>query len=98
MGARAVVVALATAVVVTVARLVVVAATVMVTVAAARSVAVDLYISRRMLLEKTVCKVWLTLLRRSHRKQEFNVIVRSSSLVDTIDAIAKPEGELDALR
>jgi hypothetical protein len=37
-------------------------------------------------------------LRRRHRKQEFNVIARFSSLVDTVDVIAKPEGELDALR
>jgi hypothetical protein len=96
--ARAVVVALATAVVVAAARLVVVAATVTVTVAAARLVAVDLHVSGHMLLEKTICKAWLTSLRRRHRKWEFNVIVCFSSLVNTINVIAKPEGESDALR
>jgi hypothetical protein len=95
---RAVAVALATAVAVAAARSLVVAATVTVTVVAARLVAVDLYISGRMLLEMTICKAWLTLLRRRHRKREFNIIVRSSCLVDTIDVIAKPEGELEALR
>jgi hypothetical protein len=38
------------------------------------------------------------LLRRRHRKREFNVIVRFSSVVDTVDVIAKQEGDLDALR
>ncbi len=91
-------VALATMVVVGAARLVVVAVTVTVMVAAARLVAVDLNISGRMLLEKTICKAQLTLLRRRHRKREFNVIVRSSILINTVDVIAKPEGELDILR
>jgi hypothetical protein len=50
--ARAVAVALATAVAVAAARSVVVAATVMVPVAAARSVAIDLYVSGRMLGSK----------------------------------------------
>ncbi len=96
--ARAVAVALATVVAVAAASLVVVAATVTVTVAAARLVAVDLYVSGCMLLEKTICKAWLTLSRRRHRKRELNVIVCSSSLIDTVHVIAKPEGELDALR
>jgi hypothetical protein len=69
--ARAVAVALATAVAVVAARSLVVVVTVMVTVAAARLVVVDLYVSGRILLEKTICKAWLTLLRRRHRKQEF---------------------------
>ncbi len=60
--------ALATAVAVAAARSGVVAGTVTVTVAAARLVAVDLYLSGCMLLEKTICKAWLTLLRRRHRK------------------------------
>jgi hypothetical protein len=37
-------------------------------------------------------------LRRRHRKWKFNVIVCSSSLVDTTDVIAKLEGESGALR
>jgi hypothetical protein len=69
--ARAVEVALVTAEAVAVVRSVVVAATVMVRVAAARLVVVDLYVSGRMLLEKTICKARLTLLRRRHRKREF---------------------------
>ncbi len=96
--ARAVAVASATAVAVAAVRLVVVEATVMVTVVAARLVAVDLYVSGRMLLEKTICKAWLTLSRRRHREQEINIIVCSSSLVDNVHVIAKPEGESDALR
>ncbi len=71
MRAKAVAVALATAVAVVAVRFVVVVATVTVTVAAARLVVVDLYISGRMLLEKTICKAWLTSLRRRQRKQEF---------------------------
>jgi hypothetical protein len=96
--ARAVVAALETALAVVAARLVVVAVTVMVTVVAARLVAVDLYVSGRMLLEKTICKARLTSLRRWHRNREFNIIVCFSSLVDTVNVIAKPEGESDAMR
>ncbi len=77
--ARAVAVALETAVAVAVVRLVVVAATVMVPVAASRPVAVDLYISGRMLGSKEnldlmsssppFVVIGLVLLNDAHRKE-----------------------------